>query len=66
MSLSKISQKKYWDQMDVSKNTGKPPKWMVKIIENLIKIDDLGGKNHPYFWKHPNGCYGLILCTHGG
>ena len=21
---------------------GKPPKWMVKIMENLIKIDDLG------------------------
>ena len=24
---------------------GKPPKWMVKIMENPIKIDDLGGKN---------------------
>ena len=23
---------------------------MVKIMENLIKMDDLGGKNHPYFW----------------
>ena len=23
---------------------GKPPKWMVKIIENPIKMDDLGGK----------------------
>ena len=29
--------------MDVSKNTGKTPKWMVKIMEKLIKIDDLGG-----------------------
>ncbi len=28
--------------MDVSKNIGKSPKWMVKIIENPIKIDDLG------------------------
>ena len=30
---------------------GKPPKWMVKIMENLIKMDDLGV--FPYFWKHP-------------
>ena len=30
-----------------------PPKWMVKIMENLIKMDDLGGKP-PYFRKHPN------------
>ena len=28
-----------------------PPKWMVKIMENPIKIDDLGV--FPYFWKHP-------------
>ena len=27
------------------------PKW-VKIMENPIKIHDLGGKK-PYFWKHP-------------
>ena len=37
--------------MDVSKNRGGPPKWMVKIMENLIKMDDLG-ETH-YFWKHP-------------
>ena len=39
--------------MDVSpKIGGKPPKWMVKIMENPIKIkmDDLG---YHYFWKHP-------------
>ena len=40
--------------MGVSKNRGgKNPKWMVKIMEkpkeNLIKMDDLGGK-YPYFW----------------
>jgi len=29
--------------MDVSKNRG-TPKWMVKIMENPIKMDDLGGK----------------------
>ena len=30
--------------MGVSKNRGVyPPKWMVKIMENPIKIDDLGG-----------------------
>ena len=23
---------------------------MVKIMENPIKMDDLGGKTHPYFW----------------
>ena len=28
--------------MDVSKNRGKPPKWMVKIMETPIKMDDLG------------------------
>ena len=27
-----------------SKNRGGSPKWMVKIIENPIKMDDLGGK----------------------
>ena len=32
--------------MDVSKNRG-IPKWMVKIIENPIKMDDLGiGNTH--------------------
>ena len=25
---------------------------MVKIMEDPIKMDDLGGA-HPYFWKHP-------------
>ena len=35
-----------------------PPKWMVKIMETTIKMDDLGGKN-PYFWKHP---YDLVPC----
>ena len=28
--------------MDVSKNRGKNPKWMVKIMENPMKKDDLG------------------------
>ena len=26
-----------------------PPKWMVKIMEHPIKMDDLGDKT-PYFW----------------
>ena len=30
--------------MDVSKNRGGPPKWMVKIMETPIRMDDLGGK----------------------
>ena len=38
--------------MGVSKNRGGPPKWIVKIMENPIKVDDLGVA-HPYFWKHP-------------
>ena len=29
------------EEMDVSKNRG-TPKWMVKIMENPIKMDDLG------------------------
>ena len=34
-------------KVDVSKNRGeKNPKWMVKIIENPIKMDDLGGFSH--------------------
>ena len=29
---------------------GKPPKWMVKIMENPIKMDDVGV---PLFWETP-------------
>ena len=29
--------------LDVYKNRGKTPKWMVKIMEHPIKMDDLGG-----------------------
>jgi len=39
----------------VSKNRGKPPKWMVKIMEIPIKMDDLGGKA-TNFRKHPYKC----------
>ena len=35
-----------------TENRGGPPKWMVKIMENPIKMDDLGVPYH-YFWKHP-------------
>ena len=41
------------NRLDVSKDSG-TPKWMVKIMENPIKMDDLGGKT-PYVWKHPFG-----------
>ena len=34
---------KPWTYVGVSKNRG-IPKWMVKIMENPIKVDDLGGK----------------------
>jgi len=40
--------------MGVSNNRG-TPKWMVKIMENLIKIDDLGG-NPP-----KPAIYGLVI-----
>ena len=32
------------------------PKWMVKIMENLIQMDDLGGKPPLFFGWHPYGC----------
>ena len=32
------------------------PKWMVKIMENLIQMDDFWGKTH-YFRKHPYGMW---------
>ena len=37
-------------QMDVSKNRGGPPKWMV-YNGNPIKMDDL--RVFPYFWLTP-------------
>jgi len=37
----KIISKHVFPQMGVSKNRG-TPKWMVKIMENPIKMDDLG------------------------
>ena len=30
----------------------KPPKWMVKILEKPIQLDDLGGKTH-FLVQHP-------------
>ena len=56
-----------WDskEMDVSENRG-TPKWMVKIMENPITMDDLGVP--PHFRKHPNvfgnvkeTCVALVL-----
>ena len=35
--------------MGVSKNRGGPPKWMGKIMEPPIKMDDLGGFTTPIF-----------------
>ncbi len=43
------------DYLDVSKNSG-TPKWIVKIMENPIKIDDLGV---PLFLETP--IYQLLL-----
>ena len=30
------------------------PKWMMKIMENPIKMDDLGGKKHLFLVQHPH------------
>ena len=38
--------------LDVSKNRGGYPKWMVKIMEHLLKMGWFGWKTH-YFRKHP-------------
>ena len=38
--------------MGVSKNRG-TPKWMVKIMENPIKMDDLGVENPLFSVQHP-------------
>ncbi len=51
--------RKCWLQggdMDVSKNRGGPPKWMVKIMENLIEMRWFGGKHH-YFWFNTHILY---------
>jgi len=44
--------------MGVSKNRG-TLKWMVKIMENPLKMDDLGGKTH-YFRKRPHRGHGHL------
>ena len=48
-----LSKYGYLEYMGVSKNRGKPPKWMVYFMENSIKMDDLGGKNHLFLVQHP-------------
>jgi len=48
------SQKSYISvgaHVGVSKNRAGPPNWMVKIMENPIKMEDFWG--YHYFWKHP-------------
>ena len=37
--------------MGFSKNSG-APKWMVKIRENHIKMNDFGWKNHLFLAQH--------------
>ena len=40
--LKSLRYSNIWDCGWKSKNRGGPPKWMVKIMENPIKMDDLG------------------------
>ena len=54
LQLLQFGSRFYFD-MDVSENRG-IPKWMVKIMENPIKMDDLGGKIQ-HFRKPP---YNLV------
>ena len=42
--------------MGVSKNRGGPPKWMVNIMENPLKMVDLGGKPTIFGNIHINRC----------
>ena len=52
--------------MGVSKNSGKPPKWMFFFHgSNPIQMDDLGGFSHPYFWKPPSLLSSLWICFKG-
>ena len=47
--------------MGVSKNRGGPPTWMVKMMENPIKMDDLG---IPLFSETPRWeLYGQFIGT---
>ena len=47
------------EKMGVSKNRGSP-KWMVKITENPIKMDDLG---IPLFLETPRLCHSSLFLT---
>ena len=59
--LHVIGKHNQYFQMGVSKNRG-TPKWMVKIMENPIKIDDLGV---PLFLEtpiyFPNGVFFMVM-----
>ena len=48
----RIRIKNHEQNLGVSKNSG-IPKWMEKIMEHPVKMDDLGGTH--YFRKHPFG-----------
>ena len=56
--------------MDVEPKIGEinPPKWMVKIMENPTKMDDLGGKpilvQHPYATTRIDHMPRLVVMIH--
>ena len=63
----KRSHQQMWSQMGVSKNSDYPQKWMVKIMENPIKMGWFGGGKpfKGWFPSHPR--YEGIFCgTSGG
>ena len=59
MSVASVNVSPY-EHMDVSKNRG-TPKWMVKITENPIKMDDLGV---PLFLERPI-CWYIVTYADG-
>ena len=57
LPMFKTEGKRFLDKWVVSKNRG-TPKWMVKIMENPIKMDDLGV---PLFLETPKAVLGFVL-----
>ena len=56
-NIMKLLHVNLWLHLGVSKNRG-TPKWLIFIMENPFKMDDLGGPlGYPYFWKHPFGSF---------
>ena len=58
LSNTELLQQLWWINGGVSNKRGGPPKWMVKIMENPIKMDDLGV---PLFLETPMETFSIIF-----